>query len=95
MDCPCKLPELRFLVTRRSELEPVALLDLHFQQNVWQEIDTYIIENYYPHLPVHMMQRTTYDRLKLLVKERSIAKDEWQTQTGSGIPDGDPSNFQT
>ena len=58
--------------------------------NLWREIDRYIIENYYPHLPVHMMQKTTYERLKLLAKEGSIPKDEWQMKTGSGIPGGDP-----
>ena len=37
-----------------------------------------------------MMQKTSYERLKLLVKEGSISKDEWQMRTGSGVPGGDP-----
>ena len=58
--------------------------------NLWWEIDRYIIENYYPYLPVHMMQKTSYERLQLLAKERSISKDEWQMSTGAGVPSGDP-----
>ncbi len=58
--------------------------------NLWKEIDRYIVENYYPHLPVHMMQKTSYEKLKLLAKEGSISKDEWQVRTGSGVPGGDP-----
>ena len=58
--------------------------------SLWREIDRYIIENYYPYLPVHMMQKTSYERLKLLAKEGSISKDEWQMRTGSGVPSGDP-----
>ena len=58
--------------------------------NLWEEIDRYIIENYYPDLPVHLMQKTSYEKLKLLAKEGSIPKDEWQMKTGSNIPGGDP-----
>ncbi len=58
--------------------------------SLWREIDRYIIEKYYPYLPVHMMQKTSYERLKLLAKEGSISKGEWQMRTGSGVPGGDP-----
>ena len=36
------------------------------------------------------MQRTTYQQLKLLVDKESMTVEEWRTQTGAGVPNGDP-----
>ena len=55
-----------------------------------EEVDRYIIDEYCPHLPVHVMQKTTYEHLKLLVDEGSMAVAEWNARTGQDVPNFDP-----
>ena len=59
-------------------------------RDLWQEVDGTIIEKHYPHLPVHVMQKTAYEQLKLLVDEGSMPVAEWRAQTAGDVPNGDP-----
>ncbi len=49
-----------------------------------------MIEQYYPRLPVHVMQKSTYEQLKLLVDVGSMTAAEWRARTGGDVPNGDP-----
>lgn len=59
-------------------------------RRLWEEVDRYMIETYYPHLPVHVMQKSVYEHLKLLVESGSMSLPGWRAQTGLDIPNGDP-----
>ncbi|MBX3002086.1 MAG: hypothetical protein KF893_26410, partial [Caldilineaceae bacterium] len=59
-------------------------------RQLWTEVDNYIKAQYFPNLPVHMMQKSTYDKLKRLVDATAIAVDEWQTEFGESVPNSDP-----
>jgi len=59
-------------------------------RGLWEEIDHHIIEKYYPHLPVHVMQKTVFDQLKLLFDKGSMTVAEWKARTGRDVPNGDP-----
>ncbi len=45
-------------------------------RGLWEEVDRYIIETYYPRLPVHVMQKSGYEQLKLLVEAGSMSLPE-------------------
>ena len=72
----------------------LTLESLRIRQEVlralWDEVDQTIIESYFPHLPVHMMQKTAYEHLKLLVDAGSMPLAKWRTITGRDVPNGDP-----
>jgi hypothetical protein len=57
---------------------------------LWGEIDRCIIEQFAPHLPVHVMQKSTYEHLKLLADAGRMILEEWQAQTGNDFPNWDP-----
>ena len=59
-------------------------------RELWQEIDQRLIELYWPGLPVHGMQRSTYEQFKLLVEAGSMTLDEWRERTGGRFPNRDP-----
>lgn len=59
-------------------------------RDLWEEIDHYIRQTYYPHLPVHMMQKSAYEHLKLLADHDGMTVAEWEAQTGNGFPNRDP-----
>ena len=59
-------------------------------RELWEEIDCYIREKFFPNLPVHMMQKSTYESLKLLVEQGEMSLSEWQAQTGRDFPNSDP-----
>lgn len=59
-------------------------------RGLWQDVDRRIVEQYYPTLPVHMMQKTSYEQLKLLVDAGTMTVAEWRTHTGCEVPNWDP-----
>jgi hypothetical protein len=59
-------------------------------RGLWEEVDRHIVEEYYPHLPVQVMQKTAYEQLKLLVDAGSMPVAEWRARTGGDFPNGDP-----
>jgi len=72
----------------------LTLASLRARQNairgLWEDLDRHITKEFYPDLPVRVMQRTTYLQLKLLVDKGSMTVEEWRTQTGADVPNGDP-----
>lgn len=59
-------------------------------RELWNEVDASIKQKYDADLPVHMMQKTVYERLKLLVSKGSMTVQEWRDLTGGNVPNGDP-----
>ena len=59
-------------------------------RELWSEVDAYIKQKYDADLPVHMMQKTVYEQLKLLVSKGSMTVQEWRDLTGGNVPTGDP-----
>lgn len=59
-------------------------------ENLWQDIDQYIIATYYPDLPVTVMQKTCYDLLQMLIEKETVTVDEWSAKTGLDILTRDP-----
>ena len=59
-------------------------------RELWDQVDRRLIETHWPHLPVQVMQKTTYEQLKLLVDAGSMTLSEWRDRTGKGVPNGDP-----
>ncbi len=57
---------------------------------LWEEVDSHIIERYHPGLPVHLMQKSTYEQLKLLSDAGSLTVAEWAERTGADFPNADP-----
>ena len=72
----------------------LTLASLRSRQSVvrklWEDVDGHIRDLYDPRLPVHVMQKTTHEQLKLLVEEGSLSVDEWRERTGGDVPNGDP-----
>ncbi len=67
------------------------LHDLYVEKLADQpDIDDYVRATYAPQLPVRMMQRSFYEHLHLLVQAGSLSIEEWESQTGDGIPNYDP-----
>jgi predicted nucleotidyltransferase len=58
-------------------------------ETLWNEVDAHIIERFYPDLPVRMMQKSYYERLKLLVEESPMSIQTWQDRKGGSLPEGD------
>jgi hypothetical protein len=59
-------------------------------RGLWEDIDTCIRDQFFPGLPVRVMQRTAYEGLKLLVDEESVTIEEWRERTGTDVPNTDP-----
>jgi hypothetical protein len=59
-------------------------------EELWNEVDAYVIERYHPNLPVRVMQKTVYDQLSLLAQNGTMTCAEWGSATGAGVPNGDP-----
>jgi hypothetical protein len=59
-------------------------------RELWEEIDAHILASETQGLPVHLMQKGVYDHLMLLARQGSMTLQEWQAQTGGGVPNGDP-----
>lgn len=47
---------------------------------LWNDINQYMISAYFPGLPVSIMQKTVYDRLKNLVEKGRMPVGEWEKQ---------------
>lgn len=52
----------------------------HIIDALWREVDAYLITRYFAGLPVHVMQRSTYEGLALLVQRGAMSIDEWQVR---------------
>jgi hypothetical protein len=59
-------------------------------RRLWEEVDERTRDTYFPHLPVYMMQKTTYEQLKRLVDAGSMTVEDWRARTGRDVPNGDP-----
>ncbi len=59
-------------------------------RELWEDLDQHIRQTYYPHLPVHMMQKSAYEHLKLLIDRGEMTVAEWQAQVGKEFPNRDP-----
>lgn len=57
----------------QSMIERQRIID-----SLWREVDVFLIAHYFADLPVHVMQRSTYQGLILLAQRRAIPLAEWQ-----------------
>jgi hypothetical protein len=57
---------------------------------LWEDVDTQIKQICCPDLPVHVMQRSTFEHLRLLANEGSMTLEAWRERTGGDVPTGDP-----
>ncbi len=49
-----------------------------------------MVETYFPGLPVHVMQKTVYDRLITLVEKGRMPVSEWERQAGFELLNSEP-----
>ncbi len=67
------------LRTRQAEIEAL-----------WQEIDDHVRRNFFPNLPVAVMQRSFYTLLATLAERGSLTWMEWEGLGGPGVMNMDP-----
>lgn len=58
--------------------------------DLYNEVDMYLVDIYYPDLPVKVMQRTFYELLTDLYNKKSISIDEWKSKASLNILNKDP-----
>ena len=57
---------------------------------LWTELDTYLIERYWPALPVHVMQKSFYTLLEQLSQAGSLSHEAWAAAGGHSFFNLDP-----
>ena len=57
---------------------------------LWTELDTYLIERYWPDLPVHVMQKSFYTLLQQLNQAGSLSHEAWTAASGHSLFNLDP-----
>lgn len=57
---------------------------------LWQEIDCYLIDTYWPGLPVHGMQRSFYNLLATLNRTGVMSRADWERAGGNTLYNVDP-----
>lgn len=71
-----------------------SLHRLHQRQQMidalWREVDRYLIDTYWPDLPVHVMQRSFYALLEQLNQRGSMSRTEWLEAGGGSLYNVDP-----
>ncbi len=59
-------------------------------RGLWEDVDAHIREACCADLPVHVMQKTVYQNLRLLADMGSMTLKAWREETGGDVPTGDP-----
>ena len=57
---------------------------------LWEEVNEQIRARFYPQLPVYVMQKSTYEELKILAERESVSLEEWRARSGAEMPNSDP-----
>lgn len=57
---------------------------------LWAEVDRYLIDRYWPGLPVHVMQQSFYTLLATLNQRGTMSRAEWEAAGGGTLFNVDP-----
>lgn len=57
---------------------------------LWVELDQYLIDHYWPGLPVHTMQRSFYFLLECLARNGVMSRAAWEAANGGSLFNVDP-----
>ncbi|MCK4259984.1 MAG: DUF4037 domain-containing protein [Halanaerobiales bacterium] len=59
-------------------------------QELWNEIDNYVVESNYPDLPINLMQKSFYDLLQVLAQQKIVPKIDWESISSLELLNNEP-----